>query len=302
MPSWDQVLAECQEAQSYDPVRHKYLKRLATKTGRNVIAYYSGWLQKPRVAARGFALHLDEVDKSGFMTAINGLDRNKGLDLILHTPGGSITALEALIEYLRAMFGNNIRAVVPQIAQSAGTMLALSCYEVVMGKHSSLGPIDPQVGGVAAHAIIEEAQRARSDIVSTGGAAALFWGNILQKYQPTLLSECERAVSLSESLVTKWLETGMFRGRDDATEKAKHIVKQLGGLDTTLTHGRHIGIEKARDLGVNVSSLESDPELQDAVLSVHHAYVLTLDGSEVYKVTENQNGIAFMQRITPNHQ
>ena len=42
------------------------------------------------------------------------------------------------------MFGTDIRAIVPQLALSAGTMVALACKEIIMGKHSSLGPIDPQ--------------------------------------------------------------------------------------------------------------------------------------------------------------
>jgi len=36
------------------------------------------------------------------------------------------------------MFGTNIRAIVPQLAMSAGTMIALSCKEIVMGKQSNL--------------------------------------------------------------------------------------------------------------------------------------------------------------------
>lgn len=37
-------------------------------------------------------------------------------------------------------------------------------------------------------------------------------------------------------------------------------------------------------------SLEDDPELQDLVLSIHHAFVITFDGSTAIKIIENQNG------------
>lgn len=73
------------------------------------------------------------------MTVIHQLDRNKGLDLILHTPGGDTAATESIVDYLHNMFGNNIRAIVPQLAMSAGTMIACSCKEIIMGLQSSLG-------------------------------------------------------------------------------------------------------------------------------------------------------------------
>jgi ClpP class serine protease len=93
---------------------------------------------------------INDEDKNGFMMAIHHLDRSKGLDLLLHTPGGDLAATESLVDFLRRMFGTDIRAIVPQIAMSAGTMLACSCREIVMSKHSSIGPIDPHLRGIPA--------------------------------------------------------------------------------------------------------------------------------------------------------
>jgi ClpP class serine protease len=98
------------------------------------------------------------------MTAIHGLDRKKGLDLALHTPGGEAAATESLVDYLRQIFGTDIRAIVLQLAMSAGTMLACACKSILIGKQSSLGPIDPQLGGLAAHGIIEEFTKAYEEI------------------------------------------------------------------------------------------------------------------------------------------
>jgi ClpP class serine protease len=121
-------------------------------TKRNVIVYYSGWLQKRGVQGA----EINDEDKNGFMTVIHELDRNLGLDLVLHTPGGDTAATESLVHYLRAMFGTDIRAVVPQLAMSGGTMIACACKKIIMGKQSSLGPVDPQLGGVPAHGVVEE--------------------------------------------------------------------------------------------------------------------------------------------------
>ncbi len=141
MPGWNDLLEEVKAAGTpHDVIRRKYLAELAQLTGRNVIVYYSGWLQKGELMQQGLGgFNVNDDDKNGFMATIHGLDRTKGLDLLLHTPGGDTAATESLVDYLRAMFGTNIRAIVPQLAMSAGTMIALSCDEVVMGKHSSLG-------------------------------------------------------------------------------------------------------------------------------------------------------------------
>ena len=48
------------------------------------------------------------------------------------------------------MFGNDIRVIVPQIAMSAGTMIASAAREIIMGQHSNIGPIDPQYAGLSA--------------------------------------------------------------------------------------------------------------------------------------------------------
>ena len=147
MPNWNQILSNIQAAGStYDIVRRNMLAQLNAVTGRNIIIYYSGWLQKSSAPN----ISLNDDDKNGFMTVINKLDCSKGLDLLLHTPGGETAATESLVDYLHSMFGTNMRAIIPQLAMSAGTMIACACKELVMGKQSSLGPIDPQFRGIPA--------------------------------------------------------------------------------------------------------------------------------------------------------
>jgi hypothetical protein len=47
MPNWHNVLNELQQMDSpFDVLRRKYIKELHDYTKRNVICYYSGWLQK----------------------------------------------------------------------------------------------------------------------------------------------------------------------------------------------------------------------------------------------------------------
>ena len=302
MPNWKDLLEEVKTASAVGPhdlVRRKYLRDLYSKTGRNTIVYYSGWLQKEELQRHGFqGFSLNEGDKNGFMTAIHGLDREKGLDLILHTPGGSIAATESLVNYLRSMFGGNIRAFIPQIAMSAGTMLSLACREVYMGKHSSLGPIDPQVHGLPAHGIIEEFERAADEIRSDPSRIPL-WQPIMANYNPTIIGECEKAIAWCNEIVKEWLLTGMLKNDPNAERKADQIILELGDHALTKSHDRHISLERAANIGIVVKSLEEDDELQDLVLTVHHACIQTLASTASFKITENHCGVSFIQSVAP---
>ena len=126
MPSWRIILDEVNtfpegqaQVNKIVEIKNNYLHQLAAKTGRNIIAYYSSFLQKSGVPD----LAINDRDINAFMEAVHQLPKDKGLDLILHTPGGDITATEKIIDYLHSIFNGNIRAIVPQMAMSAGSMI-----------------------------------------------------------------------------------------------------------------------------------------------------------------------------------
>jgi membrane-bound ClpP family serine protease len=302
MPSWNQVTAQIQAVPSpHDNVRRDYLRQLHDLTGRNVIVYYSGWLEKQQLLAQGLqGVEVNDSDKNGFMATIHELDRSKGLDLIVHTPGGDVAATESVVDYLRAMFDTDIRVIVPHLAMSAGTMIALAAKSVLMGKHSSLGPIDPQIGGLPAHGIKEEFDRAIREI-SADPSRLHVWQPIIAKYSPTLIGECEKAIDWANKMVKAWLESGMFEGEPDASARADRVLSELADHALTLSHARHISAQKAMDLGINVDMLEKDQELQEAVLSVHHACVQTVAETPAFKIIENHNGVAFISSAAVSH-
>ena len=293
MPNWNQLLDELNAAGSmHDVIRRRYLKKVSEITNRNVIIYYSGWLQKEGIAG----IEINDEDKNGFMTVIHQLDRSRGLDLILHTPGGEMAATESLVDYLRSMFGTTIRAIVPQLAMSGGTMIACACKEIVMGKQSSLGPIDPHYGGIPAHGIVEEFKRAKKEISEdTSSSSIAVWQPIIAKYNPTLIGECEKAIDWSNEMTREWLKTGMFASEQNSAATINNILKELGDHALTKSHARHLSIERCRDIGLKVSALEENDRLQDAVLSLHHACMLTFSATRALKIVENHLGIAFIK-------
>lgn len=297
MASWDEILKELGSVDSQiDQVRKKYLTELAEYTGRNTIIYYSGWLKWPQAQY----LDINDQDMGGFMNAIRNLDYSKGLDLILHTPGGVPSATEAIVRYLLDKFNNDIRVIVPQLAQSAGTMMACAAKSIVMGKHSSLGPIDPQYQGIPAHNIVKEFEEAKYELAKSP-ANIHFWNIRLSQYPAAFMKTAIDAIELSEQLVKEWLKENMFFNEleDETTRretdlKIGTIVKALIDREESKDHGRHFGYNYCKDLGLKIESLESDQQFQDKVLSVHHATTITIDNTNTAKIIENHLGKAFI--------
>ncbi len=299
MPRWGQILEELSQNKppDYDGVRRRYLGKLHQHTGRAVVLYASGWLQKPE-APSGLASINDE-DIHALMEVTAGIS-DHNLDLILHSPGGYPEAAEGIVIYLRSRF-RNIRVIVPQLAMSAATMIVCGADEVVMGKHSFLGPVDPQfpINGqfVPAGAILDQFRRARRECSDPSKLAA--WLPILQRYHPGLLSQCRRAEELSKELVEMWLRTYMFREVEDREQRAKKIANWLSNHRTFKSHNRHLPKSVLEEHGMIVSALEEDDGLQDLSLSVFHAATHTLSQTTAVKIVENHEGKAHIKQANP---
>ena len=303
MPTWGKILTEINEAtnpqggRDYDRVRRKYLRRMADLTGRSVILYATAWLESRPTAPAEVQIGLADVQ--GLMEAVSNLDERE-LDLILHSPGGSAEAAESLVEYLRERF-DHIRVFVPVAAMSAATMIALSADELVMAQHSQLGPIDPQfiistpegARSAPAQAILNQFELAKRECKTPENLAA--WMPILRTYAPGLLTQCQDSKELASEMVAGWLERYMLLGDEDATGKAKRIASWFAGYESFRSHGRRVGRQQARDNGVRVVDLEDDDQLQDAVLSVHHATMHTFSGTPAHKIIENHRGRAWVR-------
>ena len=164
-----------------------------------------------------------------------------------------------------------------------------------MGKRSSLGPIDPQMGGLACYAIIQELAAARQDIIEYPQLAA-YWQSRLTKYQPTVEYAARQAIEWSESFVKSWLTRNMFCNDPECEDKVNNIVRIFGDHTENKAHARHFSKQKCIDAGLVVESLEESQELQDAVLSAHHLYMLTFEIGPTYKLIENHQGAEYIER------
>lgn len=289
MPTWNEINSEIDALgatpQACDGVRGKYVRALEARLGRPVITYYSGFLQKtshPETA-------ISDLDMNGMMAVVHGLDRSKGLELVLHTPGGGIEAARALVEYLYQMFGKDIRVIVPHMAMSAGTMIACAAKEIMMGKHSCLGPTDPQVRGLPAMGVLAEVDRAVQEIRAEP-LKQVVWQQVFSKYPPGFITDCERQVQGAKTMVRQWLKENMASGEANPESAAESIMNELMNYAGQSGHGQHYLAGVCKSMGLKIVDIESDQNVQEDVLSVHHAYIATFARTGTIKLIENANG------------
>ena len=308
MPIWSEILTELGETRdeggvpNFDQVRRSYLTKLYQHTGNPVILYASCWLQKSD--APPALVSIGDEDIQALMEVSQGLTGDR-LDLIMHSPGGSPEAAEAIVSYLRQRF-SHIRIIVPQLAMSAATMIACAADEIVLGKHSFLGPTDPQillptslgVRAVPAQAVLDQFDRAQEECADPAKLSA--WLPMLGQYGPDLLVQCESALDMSRELVKTWLETYMFKNAADRVERADSVSEWLADHGHFKSHSRHISRDEVERRGLTVFPLEQDPELQDLALSVFHATTHTFAGTPAAKIVESHTGRAFVKHHVGN--
>jgi len=278
-----------------DTVRRKHLKRLHKYTKRDGIVYITSFTSKkyPQMPGGLVSISLDDIQ--GFMASLHRLNGDN-LDLILHSPGGSSEAAEQIVAYLRAKY-RHIRVIIPQNGMSAASMIACAADEIIMGKHSAIGPIDPQVTfptptglfTAPAQSLLDEFEQAKQEVTADPRTAPL-WATKVQTVPHGVLKICQDTIARSKATVKQWLEQYMFASDAKKVEKATEISEWLGSAGEHKSHGRPITIDMARDHGLKVTALEDDDDLQEVVLSVFHSTMATMELTTCIKVIENHNG------------
>ena len=131
-----------------------------------------------------------------------------------------------------SLHNGKVTVFVPHYAMSGGTLLALTADEIVMDPNAVLGPVDPQIGDMAAASIVKLTQLKPAAAI---GDEMLVLADVAQKARVQVVS------FVAEVLL-------------------KHLPKErAAALATILSEGRWthdfpITVEAARDLGLPVST------------------------------------------------
>lgn len=99
--------------------------------------------------------------------------------------------------------------------------------------------------------------------------------------------ECENAIEWSEYILDKSLKYSMFKKNNQS--QIDKIKYDLITGHTTKDHSQNLSPEKCKDIGLKITYLEDDENLQDLVLSIHHACIS-------YFVHENKNKLFINQK------
>lgn len=198
------------------------------------------------------------------------------LAIVVNTLGGSIETTERIVSVVRHNYAE-IVFIVPNLALSAGTVLAMSGDAILMNYFSCLGPIDPQVQRegrwVPALSYLDQFRALTSK--GTLSEAEL---TLLNKLDLAELQAFEQAKLLTEELLVKWLANYKFKNWTKTTSKgltvdqamrekrAREIAQQLNDNQRWKSHGRGIPMEVLRkELNLVIEDFSGTPSLDKAI-------------------------------------
>lgn len=212
--------------------KDRYLRQLLIHdvealTGRPLIVYYSELDQEIG--------HSDPDDIAEVIQAVPG----RSVDLFIQTPGGSVDACEKIISVLQKRF-DDYRVIVPSWAKSAGTVIALSSSEIILGINSELGPIDPhfQVSGMNVPCQV---------IAADPG---------LPQHIRTL---ADLAAKRMRQMAFDILDKGMMTGKSKADIDG--VLDKISDTAGYMSHGAVIDYTEATSLGLNATYLDPNDEV-----------------------------------------
>jgi ClpP class serine protease len=189
-------------------------EQLERAHGTRVLTLIHG---KAPVSLLGFPFYsmIDVDDAEAVLRGIRGA-RDRPVDLVLHTPGGQYHAALQIARALRNHKAKT-RVLVPHIAMSGGTLIALGADEVVMDPDAILGPVDPQIGDLLrgwhsaaswVRVVREKGKEAEDSTLALGDVS----GKLLDGTRRAVLELVEGKVKDPARLVERLVEGGYAHG------------------------------------------------------------------------------------------
>jgi ClpP class serine protease len=207
--------------------RKEILQEMEQERGSKVITLMHRrelWEDPPKP---GEQAHLTIEDTEHVLMQIRAAPPEQPIDLIIHTPGGLALAAEMIATAVRLHPGK-VTAVVPFYAMSGGTLIALAAHEILMEPYSVLGPVDPQIGGWPAGALLHLSEKKPPEAIAD---------------QTLILAEIARLSLASVQRFILWLLADKLP-QQLAAQTAEFLT---GGY---LSHDTPIMLDSARMLGL----------------------------------------------------
>lgn len=262
--------------------RQEALRQIEEETGRRLICY----------AAAPEAL-LDRTDVTYFADLVHDLGPDEDVDLMISTNGGDVDAALRIVHLLRKRVpGGRLRAVIPNTAKSAGTLVAIGMDRIVMSDTSELGPIDPLLmvpgpGGILVRRPAKAYTVAFEETLERAAAAddetrAAVWQRLVETFDPAMLVMCREALDRTRDSAEQLLRDGMFRpgAARDGNASWTQVAANLIASGRLRTHGAVITCDEAQRMGLEVDHLDPRSDLWQAFWRLHCLQVIRLGGGD----------------------
>ena len=270
-------------------LRFGVYQRIEKLRGRPLLVYASDFLGQDDNSTSN-AIDLSDID--GFTDLAGSVDGNE-VDILLHSPGGRPDATERIVYILRNHF-DKVHFIVPHSAYSAATMLALSGDTITIHPSATLGPIDPQIGGIPARSIKRGFEKVRDLLKEEGPEALPAYIPLIEKYSLDLLELCDDSEKLSKELVTDWLTEYMY-SNEKKDVQIEEIVDYFSSYDKHLMHSRPLLFKKLKSLHLKIKI--ADKPLRKLIWE---AYIM-LNGffnmTDFVKLYENAPDLSYGKQV-----
>jgi len=179
---------------------------------------------------------------------------------LVNSPGGGVTSTYKIARVLRTYF-SDVKVVVPHVAASGGTLLAIMGNEIVMGAMSHLSPLDVQTRykgmGVSTTTFVRTFDRwVKTFSTKTPDEAPYPEKAMVDKLDPIVMEEISGVIRASLGYVKEILEGAGYKNAEEIAEK---MVFKLG------YHSQVIHRDLAKDMGLNIKKDSDYPELWESM-------------------------------------
>lgn len=251
-------------------VHYRLIRKIQRQTNRKLLTYCGLFAHPGGIITNEDAESIESILRSC------DLSKFQGLDLMINSPGGMPEAAGDIIRVCKT-YTTSFRVIVPNMAMSAATLLAMGSDRIVMSDTSKLGPIDPQmVYQTKEGAFMRAAQSfiqafgslvQEANQLSAANQTVTAHLHLLTKQDPSWIVECVRARKATEQLAIRVLKNGMLNGKTDA-EVAEVASKFLKKGDAE-SHGTRISPEEALNMGLNIERVARDSEYWNLVWQLY---------------------------------
>lgn len=292
----------------------KSIKEIEDIRGNKLICYLANMTN---AEVQNAPISIDASDDLPFYEMLESIDkREKKLDIVLVTPGGSIEKVDHYVSIIRSRF-EEVNFILPYMAMSAGTVFSMSGDEIIMDKRACIGPIDPQVVSKDGRYVPAQAIFTLLEDIKNRGEEAIKqkknpdWTDlqILKNLDPKEIGRASSASKLSIELVHEYLTKYKFRKwnthessgaivtEDEKTKRANEIAEILCSHSLWKSHSRGITREMAKDIcKLKISNPEDTPLLERAIRRFWALLSWAFEKTPIYKIYISDNYSIFKSK------